>query len=283
MVIAMKKRKRLLALLLASLLALCAACSENTAAPGGNESVTSEDSNAPPSESAGSDPSESGGEPSAASEQAGTPSPSQGTSSSVSQGGSWSPPETQTIPPAPVELNGLRFSSFGRYSGAFVEDGSDRAVENVACVLAVNTSDRYLELATVSFEIDGAAATFLITGLPPQAGAWVLEVNALPVESGASFVLTGGTTSFSDPETPPGVTALAQDGTVAVTNLSAETFSGYIYYKALHTDGYYLGGITYRSYVDSLPAQSSVEITAGHSTAGGSEIVRIMSASAPDG
>ncbi len=190
----------------------------------------------------------------------------------------------ETAPPAPPEvtLDGLLFESFGRYSGAFVEDGSDRAAENIACILVENTTDRYLELATVSFEIDGVSATFVITGLPPHRAAWVLESNALSVKSGASFVLKRGTATFCDVEEPT-ITAVMADGTISVTNPTDVEFSGYIYYKMLHTDGNFLGGITYRSYVDALPPQTTTEITAGHSSADGSELVRIMSGAVLDG
>lgn len=176
----------------------------------------------------------------------------------------------------PVELDGLRFVSFGRYSGAFFEDGSDTAVENVAIVLVVNTTEHFLELATFSFEIDGASATFTVTNLPPQRGAWVLEKNALTVQGGASFVLKSGSTTFCTPEEVSTVTAQALDGTVMVENHSeSESFSGYIYYKTVYEDGNYLGGVTYRSLIEDLPAQSRTEITAAHcdETA---EIVRIV-------
>ena len=176
----------------------------------------------------------------------------------------------------PVELDGLRFTSFGRYSGAFFEDGSDTTVENVAIVLVVNTTERFLELATFSFEIDGASATFTVTNLPPQRGAWVLEKNALTVQGGASFVLKSGSTTFCTPEEVSAVTAQALDGTVMVENHSeSESFSGYIYYKTVYEDGNYLGGVTYRSLIEDLPAQSRTEITAAHcdETA---EIVRIV-------
>ena len=177
----------------------------------------------------------------------------------------------------PVELEGLRFTSFGRYSGAYVEDGSGDPVEDVAIVLVVNTTERFLEYASISFEIDGEPATFTVTNLPPQRGAWVLALDALQINSGASFVLKGGTTTFCTPEEPAEVQALPMNGTALVENHSdTEAFTGYIYYKTVYDDGNYLGGITYRSPVEELPPQSQTEITAGHCEEA-SEIVRIMS------
>ncbi|MGM9554721.1 MAG: hypothetical protein ACI3V2_10475 [Faecousia sp.] len=175
----------------------------------------------------------------------------------------------------PVELEGLRFTSFGRYSGAYVEDGSDDPVEDVAIVLVVNTSERFLEYAAVSFEIDGEPATFTVTNLPPQRGAWVLARDALKINSGASFVLKGGTTTFCTPEASAEIQALPMNGTVLVENHSeTAAFTGYIYYKNVYEDGNYLGGITYRSQIEDLPPQSSTEITAAHCSET-TEIVRI--------
>ena len=179
--------------------------------------------------------------------------------------------------PEPVELDGIRFTSFGRYSGSFFEDGSNTPAENVAVVLILNTTDRFLELGTFYFEIDGASAVFSVTNLPPQRGAWVLEKSALQVQSGADFVLKGGTASFCIPEEVPDITTQPLDGTILVSNASeTDAFSGYIYYKAVYTDGNYLGGMTYRAPVEDLPARSVTEVTAGHCTQD-CEIVRITS------
>ena len=179
-------------------------------------------------------------------------------------------------PPEPVELDGIRFTSFGRYSGSFFEDGSNAPAEDVAVVLILNTTDRYLELGTFYFEIDGASAVFSVTNLPPQRGAWVLEKSALQVQSGADFVLKGGTASFCTPEEVPEITTRPLDGTILVSNTSeTNAFSGYIYYKAVYTDGNYLGGMTYRAPVEDLPARSVTEVTAGHCTQD-CEIVRII-------
>lgn len=184
--------------------------------------------------------------------------------------------ETTIEKPEPVELDGLRFTSFGRYSGTFFEDGGSTPAEDVAVILVVNTTDRFLELGTFHFEIDGVSAVFSVTNLPPQRGAWVLEQNALQVKSGADFVLKGGAATFCTPEEVPDVTAQPLDGTILVANTSeTDAFSGYIYYKAIYTDGNYLGGITYRAPVEELPSRSATEVTAGHCTQD-CEIVRII-------
>ena len=167
----------------------------------------------------------------------------------------------------PVEPEGLRFTSFGRYSGAYVKDGSDDPVEDVAIVLVVNTGERYLEYASVSFEIDGEPATFTVTNLPPQRGAWVMAREALQISSGASFVLKGGTTTFCTPEASAEILAKPMNGTVLVENHSEkEAFTGYIYYKTVYEDGNYLAGSPTarrsRSFLPGAPQRSRRRIAA---------------------
>ena len=178
----------------------------------------------------------------------------------------------------PVELDGLRFVSFGRYSGTNFENGSNEPAEDAAVVLVLNTTDRFLELGTFTFEIDGVCAVFSVTNLPPRRGAWLLEKSALPVKSGANFVLKGGTISFCTAEEAADVTAQPLEGTILIKNASQDAFSGYVYYKRLYSDGNFLGGITFRAPVEELPARSATEITAGHCN-GDCEIVRIVPAS----
>lgn len=279
--------KRLLPLLAVLVLTGCASKGDAPPTqPGGADppgtTVTQQNSGTDPSQEQSGLPTSPGASEGTTSEstapnsgESGSVSPSYDPASPTTPTSPTSPPATTEPLPDAVILEGLRFDSFGRYSGAFVEDGSDRPVENVACVLAVNTTDRYLDLATAVFEIDGVEARFTVTGLPPGKAAWVLEGNALQVESGASFVLKGGATSYSVLEEDAAVTAAPDVGTLLVTNNGAKDFSGYIYYKALYTDGNFLGGITYRSFVEQLPAQSRTEITAGHCTPD-SAVVRIM-------
>ena len=64
---------------------------------------------------------------------------------------------------------------FSSFSGQYVEDGSDVLVENVASMLVTNKSDRFLDLATLEYEIDGKKATFVVTGLPAGKSTWVME------------------------------------------------------------------------------------------------------------
>lgn len=188
-------------------------------------------------------------------------------------------PTYETVPPSEdgsVELREgkLSFSSCGRYSGAFVEDGSDRPVENVAAILVTNLTGDYLTYAALKFEIDGEAATFVVTGLPAGESAWVLEYNALQIDSGASFVALDSAMQFIPTESWDELEVTFREGILSAKNLTDQTYiDGYVYYKRLHTDGNYLGGITYRSSLGDLAPGDTIEVTAGHA---GEELCRVV-------
>ena len=70
---------------------------------------------------------------------------------------------------------------------------------------------------------------------------------------------------------------ISSDGNMlTAVNNTSETLEGvFIYYRTLHTDGNFLGGITYRVDFGTLEPGASVETLAGHFNKETTEIVRI--------
>lgn len=168
--------------------------------------------------------------------------------------------------------------SFGRYSGQYVEDGRDELVESVATVLITNRSDEYLEYATLTFDVEGQAANFIVTGLPAGASAWVMEASKLAVESGTNFAYQDCVSDFRDDVTiASDKVSLSADGNLlTATNKSNEEMkSVVVYYRKLHKDGNYLGGVTYTAEIGDLKSGDSTQVIAGHYTAKDCEVVRV--------
>lgn len=168
--------------------------------------------------------------------------------------------------------------SFGRYTGQYVEDGRDELVESVAAVLVTNKSSEYLEYATLTFDVDGSAANFIVTGLPAGASAWVMDANKLEIGSGASFTYQNCSSQFrTDVDASSDEVELKADGNMlTATNKTDQTMNHVVvYYRVMHTDGNYLGGITYTVNFDTLGPGESKEVLAGHYSAADSEIVRV--------
>lgn len=184
------------------------------------------------------------------------------------------PPQT-VLPPADSQLVCKQFASF---NGAYVEDGSDEPVENVAAILVRNESDRYLDLANVIYELDGKRAVFRVTGLPAGKSAWVMESTRMQATADSTFVRTEGQVSFRDDAVSSleGLSIGSAGNMLKVTNERDKTLENVtLYYRVLHTDGNYLGGITYMVSAGTLEPGQSAEVLAGHFKEGWTEIVRI--------
>lgn len=170
------------------------------------------------------------------------------------------------------------YSNFSSFSGQYVEDGSDVPVENVAAMLVTNQTEDFLDLATIEYEINGKAAVFMVTGLPPGKSAWVMESNKMTITEDADFKYIKRTTAFKEGviDTTNKITISAEGNMLTAVNNTDEKLEGvFVYYKTLHTDGNYLGGITYMTtFGDLAPGEKRTEL-AGHYDKDKTEIVRI--------
>lgn len=215
-----------------------------------------------------------------------TTDPTKGT---VASSNSTSPNEQQPVttepdnkqPTRPVQTppeQQLICEDIGLFSGAFVEDGSDEPVQNVVALLITNGSEQYLDLAKLTYEIDGREAIFMVTGLPAGGTAWVLENSRMTASAESEFRHMNTVTSFRDDAVSSleGVDLEFNGTMLKATNNTDRTFKALtVYYKVLHDDGYYLGGIAYMvSFGDLEPGQSAEKI-AGHFLLDKTHIVRI--------
>ena len=194
------------------------------------------------------------------------------------------PKQTQatTKPTSPIKeeiaSGDITCDEFGRYSGQYVEDGRDELVENVAVARVTNRSDQFLDLATITIDISGQKATFVVTGLPAGRSAWVLEANRMTIGQTASFEFLDCATSFRSDVTAKTdrVKITANGNMLTATNTTSQKLENvFVYYRTLHTDGAFLGGITYTVQFGDLEPGQSAEVLAGHYDAAKSEIVRI--------
>ncbi len=163
--------------------------------------------------------------------------------------------------------DGIRCSNFSSFSGQFVEDGRDEPVQNVAAVLVTNNSGKFVDLATIYCTIDGKEARFVVTGLPDGDAAWVMEQNKLRVQANSKIEYTSIAAAYREDPTPAteklSVTADAGN-LIAKNNTDATLKEVIVYYKVMHSDGNYYGGITYRAAFGDIAPGQSVQTLAGH-------------------
>lgn len=189
-------------------------------------------------------------------------------------------PEEPLLPqePEPVDTEDLLCRKYARFSGQYVEDGRDELVENVAAILVTNKSDQFLDLATLTYDIDGEIAEFIVTGLPAGRSAWVMEATGMVIPNDAVFTFVKTVTSFrGDVTADPEEISMYADANMltAVNNTDRTLEDVFVYYKTLHTDGSFFGGITYRVEFGTLEPGASAQALAGHFNSDNTEIVRV--------
>ena len=185
---------------------------------------------------------------------------------------------TEEIPTVTEKPDTLAVLEWGAYSGLFVEDGSDRTVEKVACLLIQNTTDQYVDYGIIEATFGEKNCRFVVTGLPGGSAAWVAEEGAQTVDSNDDFTYVDQSVSqlreLTDEE---GIEVRFLNGELQVTNSAHVKYSQIrVYYKLLHHDGNFLGGITYTTATtEALEPGQTVTLTAGHSSESGCAVVRV--------
>lgn len=189
------------------------------------------------------------------------------------------PGETTTPATKPRPYgDALVCEKFAKYSGAFVEDGKDMPVKNVAAILVTNRLPEFLEYATITYDVGGKTATFKVTGLPGGTSAWVLESTGMTVTDDTEYTYLDCVTAYrTDVEDNPKEITVKYNGSMiqAVNNTDRTLDNVAVYYKTLHTDGNYFGGITYRVIIGTLEPGASAERPAGHFDMENSDVVRV--------
>ncbi len=185
--------------------------------------------------------------------------------------------EEETTPPT-ERRDLLEIMSQGSLSGKFVEDGSDESVENVACALIRNRGDQYLDYGMVTAVAGEQTYQFVVTGLPGGEAVWVMDKDRKTLPEGTVFTFAQEEVSqlrrvATEDER---VEVDLQDGKVSVHNISDKPLASVrIYYKTVHSDGNFLGGITYTCVAENIQPGATVEAVGGHSRASGCAVVRV--------
>ena len=173
------------------------------------------------------------------------------------------PPETTGD-----EDGGLVCVQYSRFSGTFPEDGTGRQVKSVAAILVHNDSGEFLDYANVTCVIGSESGTFQVTGLPPGATAWVLEKDAKTVAADDYFgAMQCEKYSFRSDAvmSTDKLSVKAEGNTLTVTNQSGKTLKNVcVYYKTVHDDGNYFGGITYMLNFGNLEPGASAQKQSSH-------------------
>ena len=179
---------------------------------------------------------------------------------------------TEAVPP----IKDLVCLEISRFSGGFVEDGTYEQVRDVAAILVANDTDKYLDLATVTYKVGERTATFLVTGLTSGKKVWVLESDRLTLADGDELVLEDCKETYNPNAvlTTQDLAVQRQGNSLTLTNTTDRKLSNVaVYYKNTLEDGTFMGGITYLIAFGDMEPGAAVTKLADH-FGENSEIVR---------
>lgn len=148
--------------------------------------------------------------------------------------------------------SGLEIAAVGRYSGKYMEDGSDDPIENVLALIVKNNGDSIVEYTELSAKVGDQTASFKITALPVHGYVFVLESEKLIVDADAEVALpeikqlawiTDVIVDYSED-----FEVYLANGALNIVNISGKDYHNdvFVYYKTFEND-IYMGGITYRA------------------------------------
>lgn len=185
-----------------------------------------------------------------------------------------------SAPTITLSDSNLTVESIGRYSGSFLEDGSDEPTANVAAMLITNHSDQMLQIAQIDFQVnDTETASFKVTNLPAGTSTLVLESNKREFKEEDSYTYGNAATGYMEQPTleEDKFDIEVEKGKITLKNKTNETYAKvYVYYKYVQLGGAYLGGITYRTPFEDVKGGAEVEAVAGHFNPESSKIMAVQ-------
>lgn len=186
----------------------------------------------------------------------------------------------ESVPVITLSDPDLTVEAVGKYSGNYLEDGSDEPTADVAAMLITNHSDQMLQIAEITFQVnDTETAAFKVTNLPSGTSALVLEANKRPFSEEDSYVYGNSASAYMEQPTleEDKFELVTEKGKIILRNKTDQSYEKvYVYYKYVQLGGAYLGGITYRTPFENVPAGGEAEAVASHFNPDSSQIMAVQ-------
>lgn len=146
--------------------------------------------------------------------------------------------------------NGMTITEIGKYTGIYMEDGTNEEVADVLMIEVKNEGKNTIQYAEIRIPVQNEEAKFALSTLAPGDTAILLEQNRMKFaevtsENAIAENVAIFTNSLNLHEDKLNCQIL--DGAMNVSNISGKAIDEdiVIYYKN-KVDGIYYGGITYR-------------------------------------
>lgn len=173
---------------------------------------------------------------------------------------------------------GLYIKNVAKYTGIYMEDGSDEPVSGVLMIVVENTGDTDVQFAEIEMPVGNKKAYFKLTTLLAGESVVLLEMNRMAYANVEfTTAIAKNVALFNAPLSlcEDKIKFQILDGAINITNVSGGAITGnlVIYYKNSSGDMLY-GGITYRVTITGGMAAGEIkQITGSHFSASGSRIM----------
>jgi hypothetical protein len=176
---------------------------------------------------------------------------------------------------------GMYLEDVAKYTGVYMEDGSDEVVSGILMVMVKNTGTQDIQYAEIEMPVGDKLACFTLTNLPMGESVVLLEKNRMEFNSDVKYMtsIAKNVIVFQEPMTllADKLRIQGKSGVLNITNISDEDITGniMIYYKNSSSNMLY-GGITYRVMITGgIKAGETRQAASGHYSSAGSRIVQI--------
>lgn len=181
----------------------------------------------------------------------------------------------------PINLGyGLEIVDAGRYTGLYMEDGSNEILSDMMMVVVRNSGESDFQLAEITANCGAEEYHFTLTNLAVGGQAVLLDQNRKPaVDEPVTSAIMDTPVLFQEPMSlqEDVIQVSGLKGMLNVKNISASDIANdiYVYYKYAGQDIFY-GGITFRVCVEGgLKSGEIRQIPAGHYSPDGCAIVQV--------
>ncbi|MCD7808708.1 MAG: hypothetical protein LUH02_05140 [Erysipelotrichaceae bacterium] len=169
--------------------------------------------------------------------------------------------------PYTSSIDGLQLDGLNLYSGYYIEDGSEDAIDNVAVLQVTNVSGEDIEYASITLQADNETLTFNVSLLPDDGTAIVMEANKKSCDENASLSYGGSEiATLSSLDLCKDQVSIKEDnGSITITNKTSSDIGELrLFYKNQLDTGEYVGGIAYTVKITDLKANSSQTVQPSH-------------------
>lgn len=166
----------------------------------------------------------------------------------------------------------------GGYTGKFVEDGSDEDVKDVLAIEFINNGSQDIQYAEYVFGINNVPVSFKLSDLPAGQRCVVLESARHEYKKKEVLSLVSRVVAQVDeiPFARDEVMVVDNsDNTITIMNLTDKKIPvARAFYKNYDDEeGIFLGGITYTTKVENIPAGKGITVEPAHYVSGKSVVV----------